>query len=96
MKACLLCKLYCEFRGFRLKFAPYKNNQWGFDMTASAVLYAKTVANVFNISPAAVRSVHRRRGWWKRMSLRRTSEPTAFQKCLAVHLFVAERASALD
>ena len=65
-------------------------------MTASALLYAKTVANAFDVAPPPLRSIQRRRRWWKRMSLRRTNKPTTFQKCLALHMFAAERAGVLD
>jgi len=65
-------------------------------MTASALLYARIVADAFYVSPTSARPIQRRKRPWTRMSLRSKGEPTTFHKCLAVHMLAAERAGVLD
>jgi hypothetical protein len=68
----------------------------GLKMSASMLVGGKTVAGAMQIVPAARGSVRRGITWWRRVPLRRQRPATTFQRCLALHMFVAQRASALD
>jgi hypothetical protein len=65
-------------------------------MSRSTLLYARQVMDVFRVRPVARASAPPEAIAPPRPAPRRAAQPTMFQRCLAVHMFAAERASALD
>jgi hypothetical protein len=66
-------------------------------MTASSIVYLKaagvSLVRTTEAEAARANKVAPRRWFFRRSS---ASQPTTFQRCLALHLFVAERYGALD
>jgi len=60
------------------------------------LINGKTATGAFQGAPAVPEPAWLGKTWWRRVPLRRQRPATTFQRCLALHIFVAQRASALD
>lgn len=63
--------------------------------TISTVINTKSIKSVRRPLVMA-EPVRRPNGWWRGSPFGRRQQPTTFQKCLALHIYLAERAGALD
>jgi hypothetical protein len=65
-------------------------------MSTSTLLYAQSVMDVFRVLPGKSAIVPPESVALPAPPARHDGAPTMFQRCLAVHMYAAERASALD
>jgi hypothetical protein len=65
-------------------------------MSALAGVYFRSMIGAFRAKPRAAGTGHQKKTAPRRFSFRRAPPPTTFHRCLAIHLLVAERSSALD
>jgi hypothetical protein len=65
-------------------------------MSASSTVVYLNPAEASRALPSEPTSIPTKQAAWRKLSLFRSRAPTPFQLCLALHMFVAERYSALD
>jgi hypothetical protein len=65
-------------------------------MSTSTALYAQSVIDAFRIAPKKPAEAQSEKAAAPKVSAKLTNQPTIFHRCLAVHMFAAERAGALD